>query len=495
MFECQVRASIATTAVSLGRMTRRLFAVVPAMVLVLSSAPAVRAATTVVNVSQRGTSQSEAAVAASPLNADDVVVASNVQRGYGISLGVSHDGGLTWTRSIIADGDRFGLACCDPTISWDGEGNLFLAWLGFTSQPYPTVVPILISTDAGGSWSRLAQIKPPAPLRRARTGVPSLAVRVATDAGRGDEEERGGSIDQPTITTGPHALWAIWNNNGQMQVVGARIRGLGEVAAFKPVRDVPDAYNCTFGDIAVGPGGAVAHVCQKDRPQSRPTTSVVRLTVDADGLRPGRFGPGRVAAHTDVSLFEPIRPQRSRTVDAEVGLAWLLQGPDRGRLVLLFTDEKPDQSDNTNVYVKLSDDAGATWGPHIGVTTAVRSQFLPRIAMDPASGHLVVGWHDARLDRGSGAYDTDGLHNTDATYALAFSADGGATWSAPQMVSQGASNAAASRNLIEFGDYTGLAFAFGIAHPGWADNSNSTGDNPDGTLHGFDVYTAAVAET
>jgi hypothetical protein len=40
-----------------------------------------------------------------------------------------------------------------------------------------------------------------------------------------------------------------------------------------------------------------------------------------------------------------------------------------------------------------------------------------------------------------------------------------------------------------------MSFAFGVAHPGWADNSNSTGDNPDGTLHAFDIYSAAVPET
>jgi len=270
---------------------------------------------------------------------------------------------------------------------------------------------------------------------------------------------------------------------------------VGDVARFKRIRDIPDAFNCTFGDIAVGPGGAVAHVCQKDLRRANPVKSVLRFSVDADGLRPGRFGRSRVAARTNVSLFEPIRPQRSRTIDAEAALVWLLQGPDRGRLVLLFTDERPDQSDDTNVTVKLSDDGGATWGPRIGVTTDVRSQFLPRLAIDPATGHLVAGWHDASLDNGAGAFDTDGIANTDAMYALAFSTDAGASWTAPQMVSEGASNAADSRNQIEFGDYTGLSFTFGIAHPAWADNSNSTGDNPDGTLHGFDVYTAAVAET
>jgi hypothetical protein len=76
---------------------------------------------------------------------------------------------------------------------------------------------------------------------------------------------------------------------------------------------------------------------------------------------------------------------------------------------------------------------------------------------------------------------------------MSFSPDG-VTWSTPQMISEGASNARASGNAIDFGDYTGLAFSAGVAHPAWADNSNGTGDNPDGTLHAFDVYSAAVAE-
>jgi len=476
-------------------MSRRLLAAVPALLLVLATAPAAHAASTVVNVSRRTTSQSEAAVAASPLDPNDVVIASNVQRGYGISLGVSHDGGLTWSRSTLGTGHRFGLACCDSSISWDASGNLFLAWLGYADEPFPTVVTVLLSVDGGDTWSRVRRIDPPDLERSAGSDTAPLQLRGAETAGRDEEEERGGFIDQPTIATGPHALWATWNNDGQMQAAGARVRGLGDVAGFKPIRDIPDAFNCTFGDIAVGPGGAVAQVCQKDLRRASPVTSVLRFSVDADGLRPGRFGPARVAARTNVSLFEPIRAQRSRTIDAEAALVWLLEGPDRGRLILLFTDERPDQSDDTNVIVKLSDDAGATWGPRIGVATDVRSQFLPRLAMDPATGHLVAGWHDASLDTGAGAFDTDGIANTDAMYAVAFSTDAGASWTTPQMVSEGASNAAASRNLIEFGDYTGLSFTFGIAHPAWADNSNSTGDNPDGTLHGFDVYTAAVAET
>lgn len=448
-----------------------------------------------VNVSQRMTSQSEAAVAVSPLNANDVVIASNVQHGHGIFVGVSHDGGAAWARSVVGDDDAFGRACCDPTISWDVHGNLFLSWLGIGKLQYPTYLPILLSTDAGDSWTRFAKIRPPDPAVPPRaTAIPYL--RDSEGGPRDDEGDRGsGFLDQPTITTGAHSLWANWNNDGQMQAVGARVRGLGDIDPFKPVRDVPDAYNCTFGDIVVGPGGSVANVCQKDRDHDDPVTSVFRFTVDADGIRPEHFVQGHVIAKTDVSLFEPIKPQRVRTVDAEIALAWIGAGAERGRLVLMFNDEIPDQSDNTNVYVKTSDDGGDTWSPRITVTAARRSQFLPRLAMDGATGDLVAGWHDASLDDGTGAYDTDGIGNTDAMYALSFSADGGDTWTVPQMVSDGASNAEASNNGIDFGDYTGLAFAFGTAYPAWADNSNSTGDNPDGTLHALDVYSAAVPES
>src|SRR4051794_33452704 len=61
-----------------------------------------RAATpTVRNVSRRHVSQAESAVAVNPADARDVVVASNTEFGYGIFVGVSHDGGQTWSRRVL----------------------------------------------------------------------------------------------------------------------------------------------------------------------------------------------------------------------------------------------------------------------------------------------------------------------------------------------------------------------------------------------------------
>ncbi len=463
---------------------RSLLSSLAALAVLLSALPSARAdVSVVVNVSKRKTNQAEEAVAVDPTNPQNVVVASNVEFGYGIFVGVSHDGGATWARSKIGDGDAFGLACCDPTITWDASGNLFLGWVGYAGRQVPTVLTIVTSIDGGDTWSSFEDLTPRAPRARLHAGL-TLRAR---------EQERGGAIDQPTITSGHQMLWAIWSQSGTLQAAGARILGLGDAGPFRAVHDVPHSTNCTFGDIAIGPAGQVLQVCQKNVPKIRPRRSVLRTSVDRDGLGPRTFGAGKIVARTRVSLFEKIPAQRQRTVDAEAGLAWdTTAGTYAGRLYLIYTNEHPDQSNDTDVLVMTSDDVGATWSAPERVEREPNSQFLPKIALDPTTGHLAVGFHDASLDTGSGAYDTDGKNNTDAMYAITFSADGGATWATPAMVSQGASNANDAANQVDYGDFTGLAFIAGLAHPAWADNSNSTGDNPNGTLHAFDVYTAAV---
>jgi hypothetical protein len=121
------------------------------------------------------------------------------------------------------------------------------------------------------------------------------------------------------------------------------------------------------------------------------------------------------------------------------------------------------------------------------------SQFLPKISLDPTSGNLAMVWYDSRLDLGSGgAGDTNGLPNDDAQVWGAFSTDGGATFTTNIQISAGTSNSRDSGNGIDYGDYSGLSFYGGVAHPAWSDNSNSTGNNPDGALHQLDIYTAAV---
>jgi hypothetical protein len=60
--------------------------------------------------------------------------------------------------------------------------------------------------------------------------------------------------------------------------------------------------------------------------------------------------------------------------------------------------------------------------------------------------------------------------------------------------------AAFDATILDYGDYSDIAFQNGVFFPVWADNSNSTGDNPSELdtncncmLIKFDIYTRKVS--
>jgi hypothetical protein len=221
------------------------------------------------------------------------------------------------------------------------------------------------------------------------------------------------------------------------------------------------------------------------------------VNVDPDGLGPAGFGDRIFVTDTHVGGFDFIPPQPDRSVDAEPGLAWdRTSGAHNGRVYLVYSTERPNESDDLDIFVRYSDDNGATWsaGVRVNDDTTPNSQFMPKIALDPTTGQLAVVWYDARMDLGAGGSgDTDGLPNDDAQFWGAFSTTAGVSFTPNIQISAGTSNAHASGNSIDYGDYSGLSFVGGVAHPVWSDNSNSGGTNPDGALHKLDIYTAAVS--
>jgi hypothetical protein len=143
-----------------------------------------------------------------------------------------------------------------------------------------------------------------------------------------------------------------------------------------------------------------------------------------------------------------------------------------------------------------SDNSGTSWSLAVKLNgdRTTNSQYNPAIALDQSSGDLAVSWYDTRNDLGTGGSgDTDGIPNDDFQIWATDSTDGGTTFAPNFQVSQGTSNAIDANSFFDTGDYTHAAFVAGAFWPAWSDNSNSTGDNPNGTLHQFDLYTAKVA--
>lgn len=466
----------------------RLLSLTVVLALTAAAAPAAPAAAAGavsvpvnVDVSQRHFNESEEAIAVNPTNPRNVVVVTNVGHveaglAAGMFLGVSFDGGATWRTRLIGDNDNLGDACCDPSLSFDEHGNLFLTYLYVVEN----TVPVALSTDGGMTFDVIANIDAP----------PKTTPTKASGDGRGLFRY----VDQPTISAASGAVWVVVNAGGPMFATGAPVTGLGHVGAFFAGEVVPNSNNCTYGDLAIGPSGQVMQACTLN--SSGQGGGKVFESVDPDGLGPAGFGHRNLVAATHVGGYDYIAPQPDRSIDAEVGLAWdRTSGRHRGRVAVVYTKEQKNESDDTDVYVRYSDDMGATWSPGVRVNDdhTANSQFLPKISLDPTSGDIAVTWYDGRDDLGTGgAGDTDGVPNDDARVWGAFSTNGGASFTPNVRIGAGTSNAQDSANNIDYGDYSGLSYVDGVAHPAWSDNSNSTGTNPDGRLHQLDIYTAAL---
>src|SRR5436190_67884 len=83
-----------------------------------------------VNVSKLAGNQAETTIAINPTDPQNIAILTNVQFGDKLFFAYSTDGGSTWSSRFVADGtDGLGLACCDPSLSWDSYGNLFMIYL------------------------------------------------------------------------------------------------------------------------------------------------------------------------------------------------------------------------------------------------------------------------------------------------------------------------------------------------------------------------------
>jgi endonuclease YncB( thermonuclease family) len=405
------------------------------------------------DTSQKSGADSECAVAQNPANPMQLFNACNTS-GAGQFAARSIDGGATWiypdpSDKTITDGDpgQGASACCDPTLAWDSFGNLYITYINASTNAIVTI----LSTDGGETFSDLATFS--------------------------------GSVDQPTVVANDTpegvAVWIVWNQGGAMVARGAIATALGSVGTFGDLQTIPSSSGCSFGDVAIAPSGAVIQVCETPTGGQGPAS--IRMNVDPDGVGPDPFGSSAVATSTNVGGFDFIPAQNSRSVDAEAGLAFnrAIGTPGFGRLFLVYTEETVNESNDMDILVRYSDDIGTTWSSPIRVNddATTNSQFLPKIASDPVTGNVAVCWHDAR----------NSLPNNQMELfcSTAEPTAGVPVFAANVRVSDGISTSNGSG--VEYGDYMGLTFYDGIVTPVWADSSNSTGDNPNGTAN-FDAY-------
>jgi hypothetical protein len=409
-----------------------------------------------VNIDKLSGNHAESTIAINPTNPLNLFAADTL--GDPSARRFSLDAGVTWHASSST-----GLPSSvgDIETAWDNFGNLFIVYL---TGSVGTVVAR--SSDGGATFKDARTIN------ASGTDQPEIAVG-------------------PSGTSAPGAVWVAYNDGSQnWYAAGAPVMGFDMVGAFGTPLAMPGTppanHGRDFGGIAIGPNGQVMTTYQDNFSGTGPDT--IKINVKPDGLGSMPFGPQITATSTNVGGFAPIPAQPNRTIDADAFLAWDRSGgPHNGRVYLQYTDRANTSTAATQIYVRYSDDNGATWSDPVRVNddplTNGKSHFWPAIAVDQTTGAVAVTWYDTR--------NSGTANNTAQVFGTA-SFDGGVTWCPNIQISAGTSNATVSGSSIEFGDYDRMDFYAGVFYRTWGDNSDITSDNPNGILHGLNTYTAKV---
>jgi hypothetical protein len=390
-----------------------------------------------VNITQALGNQAESTISVNPLNPLQLFATST----FGGVGRYSTNGGITWATSNFS---ALGQSSGDFQTAWDQFGNLYLTELG-------TALSVIVarSTDGGATF--------------------------------GDVRTIGTNNDQPSIAVGANSVWVSFTNiSNQIVTSGAAVNGFNSVGAFSAPQAAP-GNGGDFGDVAVGPNGQVAVVYQNNGSGVGPDTIMFNLNPTGLG---GAFNAQSIVTATNVGGFHPVPAQPNRTIDAEANLAWDRSGgPHNGRLYMVYVDTPSLASpDATNIFVRFSDDNGTTWSAPVKVNddNNANSHIQPAIAVDQTTGEVAVTWYDARNSPNDNTLQVFG----------AVTDDGGFSFSANFQISAGTINCLIDGSF-DCGDYDKMTFADGEFWRSWADDSNSTGDNPNGTS-ALNIYTAGV---
>jgi hypothetical protein len=400
-----------------------------------------------VNTGHQAGNQSETQIAIDPVNPLHMFAAANDNAvAQGMYGAVSTDGGVTWKSRVVAGGnDGLPVGVTDPGLSWDSFGNLFFTYINDAL----TDCIVALSTDGGLTFKSAGQFP---------------------------------VADQPHVATGAGEVAVSYNDpNNNQSVSSAKVTGLGAVGAFSTVT-VPNSANGNFGSIAIGPTGQITVNFQHGNTGAGPDT--IMVSNDPTGVG-GAFGTPITASPTNVGGFRDIPPQMVRSVDAEAKLAYdRSTGAHKGRLYLVYTDAPSVTSNDTNIFLRHSDNSGATWSAPLRVNddTTTNSQFFSYDAVDQTTGDLALSWYDCR----------NSPSNTKVEVFATVSQDGGASVQKNVQVAAGQSDATVNlNNDNQYGDYMGLDFNHGAFFPCWVDNSSTLPGNTD--LPNFDIATAKVS--
>ena len=435
-----------------------------------------------VNISKITGTMTEPTIVIDPSNNNRLFAASNIQDSQtapnaSLYTAYSTNAGATWTQSQDFSSAPFNTPCCDSTARADTVGNLFMTYLSTTAGVQATIVK---SIDFGQTFSPLSGFL-------------------------GD--------DQPHLATGDlkpsgdHLVWMCWVTSTGIKIAGARYTS-GTPSSLTAVTAAASGsltVGGNFGDISIADDGTVMVVYQDGSGATGPSNLYIN-TIDGSNPAVGLVWNSQIfVTSTNVggnwgnpqfpnnpsNPAQAFPPQKVRSIDAEVKLAWDRSGgAHNGRVYLAYTDASniaavPGAS-SMNIFIRHSDNKGATWSSPIAVNdTGNNARFFPRVQVDQKTGNVGVAWYDCR----------NSVSNDHFQSFASYSTDGGLTWKPNILISTGGLSDGNTVNPNDTGDFSDCTYDNNLFYPIWTDNSpacpNYTNGTP-GATGGMNILTAKV---
>ncbi len=406
------------------------------------------------NASTQTNYQGEVGVAVNPFDINNVVTVANDANNNFLRLPAYYtlDGGATWGVTFMdpsVDGLTTATIRYDPNVAFDSDGNVYVIYSANTSTGADRSHLIVAkSSDGGVTYSQVGEA-----FAHPSSGVIHTATLTTRANPDGDDSVL--------------AVWALVVGGGQYVEAALSTDGGATFTAINTqINDL--APERTFMPWATADADGNFHVTwEVNVPGTSPDGVMYHDVLDGTTLE--SLGPDTTITELMLTDFAqswskiPAQPDRGifsvGTIDADK-----TYGAYHGRLYFSYTDRESTSTTDTNIFVRYSDDNGATWSDPILVNDdgGVNSQFFPRLAVDPVTGWVFMTWYDARDDAANRLVHVYG----------SVSLDGGDTWLPNIQLTEEASNESTTnpqRNGNNYGEYTGLAAYGGMAFGAWCD--------------------------